>query len=146
MNSLLVMALIAGRRCAFLAPEVQSVIEIGTITPIPRTPDFISGLTAMRSQALTVLDCRTAIGFDASEFALDHRAIVANHHGDAYALRVDVIEDIGTALSEPGSVPGGFGSQWANVSTGLVETQVGPTLLLDLAALIDGKAAIGEAA
>ncbi|WP_298301340.1 chemotaxis protein CheW [uncultured Erythrobacter sp.] len=145
-NSLLVMALIAGRRCAFPAPDVQSVIEIGTITPIPRTPDFIKGLTAMRSQALTVLDCRTAIGFTESEFPLDHRAIVASHQGDAYALRVDAIEDIGTAVSEPGSIPGGFGAQWANVSKGLVETHVGPTLLLDLGSLIEGETALGEAA
>jgi len=146
MNSLLVMALIAGRRCAFLAPDVQSVIEIGTITPIPRTPDFIMGLTAMRSQALTVLDCRTAIGFDASKFPIDHRAIVASHQGDSYALRVDAIEDIGTAVSEPGSVPGGFGAQWSSASKGLVETYAGPTLLLDLPALIKGQAAVGEAA
>ncbi|MEM1051581.1 MAG: chemotaxis protein CheW [Pseudomonadota bacterium] len=145
-NSLLVMALIAGRRCAFLAPDVESVIEVGNITPIPRAPDHIAGLTAMRSQALTVLDCRTAIGFDADEFPLDHRAIVACHLGDTYALRVDAIEDICSAVSEPGTVPGGFGQQWSRVSSGLVETRVGPALLLDLEALIGGQAAIGAAA
>lgn len=146
MNSLLVMALIAGRRCAFLAPDVQSVIEVGPITPVPRTPDYIVGLTAMRSQALTVLDCRLAMGFQAAEFTLDHRAIVANHNGDAYALRVDSIEDICSAVSEPGDVPGGFGEQWARVGNGLVETPVGPALLLNLEALIEGHAGMGMAA
>ena len=146
MNSLLVMALIAGRRCALKAPDVQSVIEVGTITPIPRVPPYIAGLTAMRSQALTVLDCRTAIGFNAAEFTLDHRAIVTRHEGDLYALRVDAIEDICSSVSEPGSVPGGFGEQWTRFSTGLVETRVGPALLLDLAAMIEGSAAMGAAA
>lgn len=146
MNSLLVMSLIAGRRCAFLAPDVESVIEVGVITPIPRTPDYIAGLTAMRSQALTVLDCRTAIGFEASDFALDHRAIVARHKGDSYALRVDAIEDICSAVSEPGSVPGGFGEQWSRVANGLIETRVGPALLLDLDALIGGQGSLGVAA
>lgn len=146
MNSLLVMALIAGRRCAFLAPDVQSVIEIAAVTPIPRTPRYIAGLTAMRSQALTVLDCRTAMGFDADSFATDHRAIVASFRGDSYALRVDAIEDICTAMSEPGSVPGGFGKQWSRVSKGLIETRVGPALLLNLEKIIDGHAANDVAA
>lgn len=146
MNSLLVMAQIAGRRCAFPAPDVQSVIEIGTVTPIPRTPEYITGLTAMRSQALTVLDCRMAIGFDAAQFPIDHRAVVASHHGDCYALRVDAIEDICTKLSEPGEVPGGFGTQWSRIAKGLVETQVGPALLLDLETMIAGHASFGVAA
>lgn len=146
MNSLLVMALIAGRRCAFLAPDVKSVIEVGTITPVPRTPDYIVGLTAMRSQALTVLDCRTAIGFNAAEFTLDHRAIVAGFDGDAYALRVDAIEDICSAVSEPGDIPGGFGEQWSQVASGLVETRIGPALMLNLEALIGGHARMGVAA
>lgn len=146
MNSLLVMALIAERRCAFPAPDVRSVIELGEITPVPRTPDYIIGLTAVRSQALTVIDCRTAIGFHAEEFTLDHRAIVASYDGDPYALRVDAIEDICSAVSEPGDVPGGFGEQWSSVANGLVETRVGPALLLNLEALIGGHARLGVAA
>lgn len=138
MNSLLVMSQIAGRRCAFEAHDVQSVIEIGTVTPVPRTPDFITGITAMRSQALTVIDCRAAMGFDPSHYALDHRAIVASAGGHAYALRIDSIEDIATGVGDVGSVPGGFGKQWARVATGLVETRVGPALLIDLEALIAG--------
>lgn len=145
-NTLLVMAQIAGRRCAFRATDVQSVIEIGEITPIPRSPNYISGLTAMRSQALTVLDCRIAIGFNAEEFPLDHRAIVASLNGDSYALRVDAIQDICSAMSEPGDVPGGFGAQWSRISNGLVESRVGPTLLLNLETMIAGHASIGAAA
>jgi purine-binding chemotaxis protein CheW len=100
----------------------------------------------MRSQALTVLDCRKAIGFDAEQFSLDHRAIVASYNGDSYALRVDAIEDISSAVSEPSQVPGGFGEQWSRVSNGLIETGVGPALLLNLDNLIGGSASLGEAA
>ncbi|AWW73787.1 chemotaxis protein CheW [Erythrobacter sp. KY5] len=146
MNELLVMCQIAGRRCAFRANDVQSVIEIGTITPVPRTPDFIAGLTAMRSQALTVIDCRRAIGFDPNAYALDHRAIVVASSGYSYALRIDSIEDITSAIGEPGSVPGGFGAEWASVASGLVETRTGPALMIDLAALIAGQTSIEHAA
>lgn len=138
MNDLLVMAQIAGRRCAFHAHDVQSVIEIGTITPVPATSDFIAGITAMRSQALTVIDCRTAIGFDCRKWELDHRAIVVAVAGYSYALRIDSIEDITTGVAEPDSVPGGFGKEWSRVASGLIETRVGPALLIDLPALIAG--------
>lgn len=136
MNTLLIMAQIAGRRCALYAPEVESVIEVGAITPVPRTPAHITGITAMRSQTLTVIDCRIAIGQDPQQFPLDHRAIVAKHAGDAYALRVDAIDDICTADTEPEAVPGGFGDHWSFAARGLVETRVGPALLLNLGALI----------
>ena len=146
MSELLVMAQIAGRRCALNAHVVQSVIEAGIITPVPRTPNFIAGITAMRSQALTVIDARIALGFDAAEWSMDHRAVVVSVDGYSYALRVDCIEDITTALGEPTTITGGFGAEWSRVATGMIETRAGPALLIDLAALIEGPEALGAAA
>ena len=146
MNDLLVMAQIAGRHCAFPAHDVQSVIEIGKITPVPRAPEFIAGITAMRSQALTVIDCRRALGFDEHQWSIDHRAIVVAVAGYSYALRIDAIEDITTAMAEPGQVPGGFGPEWSRIASGMVETKAGPALLLNLDALIAGPEEIGAAA
>ena len=144
MNELLVMAQIAGRRCALHAHDVQSVIEIGAITPVPRTPDFIAGITALRSQALTVIDCRRALGFDPSHWAIDHRAIVVAVGGYSYALLIDSIEDITTGMDQPGQVPGGFGPEWSRIATGMIETRIGPALLLDLPKLIAGPDALPE--
>ena len=104
MNDLLVMAQIAGRRCAFHAHDVKSVIETGTIAPVPRTPDFITGITAMRSQALTVIDCRRALGFAAEKWSMDDRAIVVAVAGHSYALMVDAIEDIASGIGDADSV------------------------------------------
>lgn len=142
MSQLLVIAQIAGRRCALSALDVKSVIELGTITPIPRTPDYIAGITALRSQALTVIDCRLAIGFGGPNatniWPTDPRAAVVSEGGHVYALMVDGIEDITTAIGEQGQVPGGFGAEWSRVATGMIETQIGPALLIDLAALLAG--------
>ncbi len=146
MNDLMVMAIIAGRRCALHACDVQSVIELGHVTPVPRTPDYIAGITALRSQALTVVDCRRAIGVDPAEFESDTRAAVVKIGGHSYALVVDAIEDISTAVIEPGEVLGGFGEEWSRVSAGMVETEAGPALLIDLEALIAGPESIADAA
>lgn len=138
MSELIVLAEIAGRRCAFESREVQSVIEIGSITPIPRAPSFILGLSALRSQALTVIDCRLAIGQPSEGFAKDARAAVVKIDGHSYALLVDSIEDIAQARTEPGPIPGGFGKEWSRVAHGMVETDQGPVLLLDIEAIVSG--------
>ncbi len=146
MAQLLVMTQIAGRRCALNANDVKSVIELGAITPVPRAPAYIAGITALRSQALTVIECRHSLGFPEIVWATDHRAAVVAIEGHSYALMVDAIEDITTAQSAPEEVPGGFGPEWSRVATGMVETAIGPALLIDLAALIRGPVALGAAA
>lgn len=137
-NQLLVMVQIAGRRCALPASDVQSVIELGAITPVPRTPAFIAGITALRSQALTVIDCRLALGFDASDWPTDQRAAAVSVGGHTYALLVDAVEDVTTSVSDPEQVSGGFGPEWTRVATGMIETGIGPALLIDLETLIAG--------
>ncbi len=44
------------------------------------------------------------------------------------------------ALSEPAPVRAAMGAGWERVSQGMVETETGPLLLVDVAALIAGAA------
>ncbi|MFA6220177.1 MAG: chemotaxis protein CheW [Erythrobacter sp.] len=141
MNELLLMCMIGGRRAALTAVRVQSVIEIVEITPIPGTPDFIRGLTALRSQALTVIDSALALGLESRGEAPEQRAAVVEVDGHPYALLVDEAYDVGEALSEPVAVPGGFGPGWHRAARGMVETEDGPTLLVDIEALVAGPVA-----
>ncbi len=136
MNELLLIAGIAGRRCAFKAGQVQSVIDVGRITPIPCAPDYIVGLAALRSQALTVIDCRRVIGEDPANFESELRAPVVGVNGHSYALIVDKVEDIAESTSEAEAVLGGFGAEWTRVADGMIETTEGPVLLMDVSAII----------
>lgn len=138
MSQLLLMCLIAGRRAAIPAARVLSVIEIDAVTPIPGTPTFIIGLSALRSQALTVVDCRVSLGFPPSERVVGSRAAVIEHEGHRYALLVDEAFDVAEAESAPMQVPGGFGEGWANAARGMVETESGPALLVDVEQLLLG--------
>jgi len=138
MSQALLMCLIAERRIAIPAVKVRSVIEIERITPIPRTAPHIAGLTALRSQALTVIDCRVALGFESRGDPVGSRAAVVDHDGHPYALVVDEAFDVGEALSEPERVPGGFGEVWREAAIGMVETGSGPALLIAIEHLISG--------
>ena len=82
MSELLLMCIIGGHRAAIPAIRVQSVIEIEEITPIPGVPSFILGLTALRSQALTVIDCSAALGFESCGDITGRRAAVVDVEGD----------------------------------------------------------------
>ena len=146
MSELLVMVQIAGRHCALRAHDVQSAIELGAVTPVPAAPAYVTGITALRSQALTVLDCRRAIGFREVQWPTDHRAVVAMIDGHSYALQVDLIDDVTTGNADAGQVQGGFGPCWSRVARGMIETGAGPALLLELPVLIAGPDATGAAA
>ena len=103
MNDLLLICTIAGRRAAIPALDVQSVIEIETITPIPGTHDFICGLTALRSQALTVIDSSLAIGLGTPCVSKDNRAAVIESDRDYFELAARTELPASYARTAPGA-------------------------------------------
>ena len=138
MTELLLICLIAGRRAAIPTERVLSVIELEAVTPIPRAPEFIVGLAALRSQALTVIDCRVSLGFEPSKQIVGSRAAVVEHEGHRYALLVDAAFDVAEPLTDPVAVPGGFGEGWQYAARGMVETDSGPALLVDVDQILAG--------
>jgi purine-binding chemotaxis protein CheW len=141
MNELYLIVGIAGEKVAFRASDVQSVVEIDRITPAPRAPAYIAGLAALRSRALTVIDCVRSLEFEHEEgHQPSHKAAVIEHQGHLYALLVDFVEDVVEAKSEPDSVPAELSGGWHRVARGMVETDIGVMLVIDLAAMIAGPA------
>jgi purine-binding chemotaxis protein CheW len=136
MNQLLLIAIVGGQRVALRACEVQSVIELEGLTPVPRAPAHVAGLSALRSRVLTVIDCRASLGLPGSEAR--RAAAVVEHQGHFYALLVDRVEDVVEVRSEPAPVRAGLGPGWERVSLGMVEAGDEALLLIDVAAMIGG--------
>jgi purine-binding chemotaxis protein CheW len=84
----------------------------------------------MRSLELGDTDCSDGI----------REAAVVELDGHHYALIVDLVEDVVEALSAPVPVRAAMGDGWERVSQGMIETETGPLLLIDVAALIAGAA------
>lgn len=141
MSELLLICRIAGRRAAIPALRVRSVIELEAITPVPRAPDHILGLAALRSQALTVIDTSRALGFAPMADVTGTRAAVVAHGDHIYALALEDTNDVEEALSDPQPLPGGFGEEWHHVAKGMVETARGPALVICVERLIEGRRA-----
>lgn len=132
MNELVLTLTIAGRRTALRAPEVHSVVELEKVSPVPRAPEFVLGLTALRSAAMTVIDCARALGL-ASKSAdpRGRRAAVIEAHDHLYALLVDDVDDVVESNTAPVPVPGDAGTGWEEAALGMIETAGGPALLID---------------
>jgi len=143
MAELLLILRIAGERVAFPASEVESVIELEEITPVPRTAAHVAGLTALRSRVLTVIDCRASLGLSPS--ADGNEAVVVPSDGHPYALRVDGVEDVVEATAPPSALALPLGSGWARVARGTVDVEGDLLLLVDPHALVSGPALMAAA-
>ncbi|GAC1576928.1 MAG: hypothetical protein NVS3B5_08730 [Sphingomicrobium sp.] len=65
-------------------------------------------------------------------------AVVAEVDGHHYALLVDLVKDVIEAKGEPSPIRAAMTAGWGRVSLGMIETQEGPLLLVDVAALVAG--------
>ena len=115
------------------------MVELDTLIPVPRAAPHVAGLSALRSRVLTVIDCMRSLELGTSDTSDGIReAAVVELDGHHYALIVDIVEDVVEALGDPSPVRAAMGDGWERVSQGMVETEVGPLLLIDVEALVSG--------
>ena len=139
MNDLLLVVTIAGERVALPAASVESVVELDTLIPVPRAAPHVAGLSALRSRVLTVIDCLKSLELGESDCSNGIReAAVVEVDGHHYALIVDLVEDVIQSLSAPTPVRAAMGPGWERVSQGMIDSENGPLLLIDVGALISG--------
>jgi purine-binding chemotaxis protein CheW len=141
-NELLLVVTIAGERVALPSAAVESVVELEALIPVPRAAPHVAGLSALRSRVLTVIDCMRSLELGTTDCSDGIReAVVVELGGHHYALLVDLVEDVVEALSEPTPVRAAMGPGWERISQGMVETETGPLLVVDVPALIGGSEA-----
>lgn len=141
MSELLLIVRIAGERVAISSANVDAVVEIGSIIPVPRAAHHVLGLAALRSRVFTVIDPVAALGLGPSSGSETFDAVVVRCEGHLYALRVDSIEDAIEAEGEIGPVRTPISPAWRGAASGMVEVGEDLLLLIDASALIAGAPA-----
>ena len=139
MDRSLLLVSIAGERAAVASEIIRSVVELDGITPVPRAPEHISGLAALRSRAMTVVDCRRALELPEA-VAPTSLAVVVEIDEFLYALVVDAVEEVVPFDTEPSEIRADLLPGWTRAAIGMVETGIGPALVLDPLRLIEGPA------
>jgi purine-binding chemotaxis protein CheW len=143
MAHLYLIAQIAGRAVAIDSHQVESVVDIGEVTAIPRAAEHVRGLAALRSRVVTVVDTQSALGLPPTGREAC-RAVITHVDGHHYALLVDALEDVAPFELLP--LTGGFAldSAWRMAGRGIVERDGEPILAIDLASLVPGQAIAAE--
>ncbi|MCA1661659.1 MAG: chemotaxis protein CheW [Novosphingobium sp.] len=137
MSAPLLIVKIAGDRIAVPAERVHSVIELSRIVPVPRAPRFIAGLTTLRSRTLTVIDTACALGLPESTEIAEF-ALVVESDGCGYALMVEAVENVESGEPAPCRPDVKLADGWKRAAQGLVETEAGSLLVIDLDMVIAG--------
>lgn len=137
---LYLLAHLAGRGVAIDTDSIESVVDIGEVTPVPRAAPAVRGLAALRSRVVTVIDTRVALGLPPAP-AASARAVITRVDGHHYAVTVDSLEDVApfNAAPLPADLP--RGSAWSAAGRGIIVRDGEPLLVLDLAALVPSLAA-----
>ena len=141
MTELLLIVTMAGQRVAIRAGEVESVVELETLTPVPRAAPHVTGLAALRSRVLTVVDCIASLELGPASFEGIREAIVVEADGHPYALTVDGVEDVLEHVGKVRPLRTALTGGWRRVATGMVEAGDDLLLLVDTQALIAGPVA-----
>lgn len=134
MSHLYLIAQVAGRPVAIDADQVESVVDIGEVTAVPRASQHVRGLAALRSRVVTVIDTQSALGLEAGSQA--KRAVITQVDGHHYALLVDTLDDVAPFDLVPLAPGVTLEPAWRLASRGLIERDGEPILAIDLAALV----------
>ena len=139
-EQLFLIAHIAGRGVAIDSAQVESVVDIGHVTPTPLVAKHIRGLAALRSRVVTVIDSHAALGLPPLGIA-GSRAVITVIDGHHYAVLVDSLEDVAPFESSPLQSGIALDAGWRRAGCGEIERDGEPILTIDLTALIHGPAA-----
>ncbi|WP_333572505.1 chemotaxis protein CheW [Sphingomonas sp.] len=137
-QQLYLIAEVAGRTVAIDSDQVESVVDIGEVTAVPRAAKAVRGLAALRSRVVTVVDTEAALGLNGCTLA--RRAVITQIDGHHYAMLVDTLEDVAPFELRPLATGIALEGSWRDAARGLVERDGEPILVVDLAALVPASA------
>jgi len=141
MTELLLIIGIGGERVAIRAANVEAVVEIEGLTPVPRCAPHVAGLASLRSRVLTVIDCLASLELGLSERGGALQAIVVESDGHPYAFLVEDVEDVIELTGDIRPIRTALDEGWRRVATGMVEAGDDLLLLVDADALLAGPVA-----
>lgn len=73
--------------------KVREVLEFSTVTRVPRTPDFMSGVINLRGSVVPVVDLRLKFGMVATEKTVDTCVIIVEVNLDGEDLVLGALAD-----------------------------------------------------
>jgi purine-binding chemotaxis protein CheW len=131
MNNLYLIAVIAGETVALPTTQIDSVVKVRESVPVPSSAPFISGLFALRSRVLTLIDCQYFVTGEPLDLNPGQPAIVVNIGGCSYGLLVDEVLDVIQMHARLTQLPGQLPAGWSEIGQALLQVGDATYLLID---------------
>jgi len=109
--------------------QVQEVLRITEIAPVPGAPNYVLGIINLRGSVVTVIDTRTRFGLMATEVDDDSRIVIIESEKQVVGILVDsVAEVVELRQSEIDSAPNVGNDESSRYIQGVASK--GPDLLI----------------
>jgi purine-binding chemotaxis protein CheW len=93
-HELLIVELASGEY-AIPVERIREIVRVGAITRVPRTPDWLVGVVALRGEIVQVVDLRSRLGLPKVAATRAHRIVVIHGDEDGVAgLMVDAVKGV----------------------------------------------------
>ena len=131
---------LAGRRFGLPASDVQELVRIVTITPLPTGSGPIEGVINLRGEIVPVFDLRARLGLPARAVDVHESLVILCVDGQATAIRVDRPLELATLSDGDVEPTSAFAGEPGGVSPGVAKLPEGLAILLDPIPLLESAA------
>jgi len=117
--------------------QVQEVLRVSEIAPVPGSPHYVLGIINLRGNVVTVIDTRIRLGLSTSEVTDSTRIVIIETAKHVVGILVDcVAEVVDVNSSEIESAPNVGSDESSNYIQGVVSQEKELLILVDLNKLL----------
>ncbi len=117
--------------------QVQEVLRVSEIAPVPGAPHYVLGIINLRGNVVTVIDTRIRLGLATTEVTDSTRIVIIETARHVVGILVDcVAEVVDVATSEVESAPNVGSDDSANYIQGVASRENELLILVDLNKLL----------
>jgi len=119
------------------AMQVQEVLRVSEIAPVPGAPHYVLGIINLRGNVVTVIDTRMRLGLPTSEVTDATRIVILESARHVVGILVDcVAEVVDLCVSDVDSPPNAGSDESARYIQGVASHDRGLLILVDLNKLL----------
>ena len=117
--------------------QVQEVLRMTEIAPVPGAPDYVLGIINLRGNVVTVIDTRTRFGLDSRDTDDATRIVIIETEGHIVGILVDsVAEVVNLRASEIETAPNIGNSESSRYIQGVFSREGDILILVDVNKLL----------
>jgi len=129
---------LAGETYGIEVLNVQEVLRLPEIAPVPGAPHYVLGIINLRGHVVTVIDTRRRFGLPPAEHDEQTRIVIVEVDGQIFGMVVDAVaEVVDLRRSDIDTAPAVDGEEAAPYLQGVAHLDGGLLILIDLRRVLE---------